>query len=257
MSVWTRGGGHYEVVLPLIVAIIALTPLDTGTSRPLIVLLLGLVFLFSYWTSGASKQTLVISSILVIAAVIVASAGQFGGGQSPRVAFTATGLAMCAAAITTIVAHLAAQRRVTRRMVTGAISVYLMIGLLFANVFALIGAVTSNDFFAQPGAHGATDYVYFSYITLTTVGYGDLTAGSSFGRIMAVLDALIGQLYLVTIVALVVANIGRERDAKQLRPRARGRRARTSPPDEGSADDAESSAPDVSGDDDPRIARDE
>src|SRR5262245_38974982 len=120
MSVWARGGGHYEVVLPLIVAIIALTPIDTGTSRPLIVALLGLVFLFSFWTAGASQQTLAISSVLVIAAVVVASAGQFRTGESPRVAFAATGIAMCAAAIATIVTHLAAQRRVTRRMVTGA-----------------------------------------------------------------------------------------------------------------------------------------
>jgi voltage-gated potassium channel Kch len=55
------------------------------------------------------------------------------------------------------------------------------------------------------------DFLYFSYVTLTTVGYGDLTAAGDLGRMLAVTEALLGQLYLVTVVALVIGNIGRER----------------------------------------------
>ena len=53
------------------------------------------------------------------------------------------------------------------------------------------------------------DFVYFSYVTLTTVGYGDFTAATSTGRMIAVSEALTGQLYLVSAVALLVGNIGR------------------------------------------------
>jgi hypothetical protein len=61
--------------------------------------------------------------------------------------------------------------------------------------------------------------VYFSFVTLTTVGYGDLTASNEVGRAVAILEALAGQLYLVTIVALFVSNLGRERQRTQdLRP---------------------------------------
>jgi hypothetical protein len=48
-------------------------------------------------------------------------------------------------------------------------------------------------------------YLYFSFTTLTTVGFGDLTAGSDAGRMLAVMEALLGQLYLVTVVAFIVA----------------------------------------------------
>jgi voltage-gated potassium channel Kch len=78
-------------------------------------------------------------------------------------------------------------------------------------VYILIDVARTVGFFAQRGHHDAVSYLYFSYITLTTVGYGDLTAGSSLGRMLAVIEALVGQLYLVTIVALVVGNIGRQR----------------------------------------------
>ena len=68
--------------------------------------------------------------------------------------------------------------------------------------------------FSQPDTNGFT-YEYFSYVTLTTVGYGDFTAHNDGGRAMAILEALFGQVFLVTIVALVVSNLGQER--QQLR----------------------------------------
>ena len=69
-----------------------------------------------------------------------------------------------------------------------------------------------------PAFATVADYLYFSFVTQTTVGYGDLTAAGGFGRALAVLEALIGQLYLVTVIALLVSNLGsarrraRERD---------------------------------------------
>lgn len=216
-SVRVRGSGHYEIVLALVLLVIVLTPLDSAASRPVIVALLGAMFIFSFWTSGASTGALTVVSILAIAAVVLGSAGQLAGGSVARGMFAATGIVLSGGADTAIFKHLAAQTRVTRHTVTGALCVYLLNGLLFAYVYALIAAVSHHGFFAQRGAHGAVDFVYFSYVTLTTVGYGDLTAGSSFGRMMAVLEALVGQLYLVTIVAVVVSNIGRER-ADRRRP---------------------------------------
>jgi len=59
--------------------------------------------------------------------------------------------------------------------------------------------------------------VYFSFVTLATVGYGDYTAASDLGRMLAVSEALMGQLYLVSVVALLVANMGRTREPKRLR----------------------------------------
>jgi hypothetical protein len=252
MSIWVRGGSHYEVVLALVIAVVALTPLDTGTTRPLTVAMLGAVFIFSFWTSGASRRLVYSATGLVIIAVIVASVGQLAGGRASRILFTVIGFGLCAAAIATIFGQLAAQARVTRRTVTGALCVYLLLGLLFTYLFGFVGAVDSHGFFAQPGAHGATDYIYFSYVTLTTVGYGDLTAGSNLGRVLAVLEALMGQLYLVTIVAVVIGNIGRQRALPPSGPRSRRGRSQVA-----DTDDGPSPASDIPGAGDPRIVRDE
>ena len=71
--------------------------------------------------------------------------------------------------------------------------------------------VFAPPFFAGGEPAVSTSLLYYSYSTLTTVGFGDLTASSDLGRMLSVLEALVGQLYLVTIVALVIGNLGRQR----------------------------------------------
>jgi len=65
------------------------------------------------------------------------------------------------------------------------------------------------------------DFLYYSFVTLTTVGYGDVTAATNLGRMLSVIEALVGQLYLVIVVALIVSNIGRERSTEKIIPRER------------------------------------
>jgi hypothetical protein len=94
----------------------------------------------------------------------------------------------------------------------GAVCVYLLIGMFFATLYGIIALIADQQFFAQltmaPKDTPAIDYLYFSFVTITTTGYGDLTAASSAGRMTAVLEAIFGQLYLITVVALVVQNLG-------------------------------------------------
>jgi hypothetical protein len=94
----------------------------------------------------------------------------------------------------------------------GAVCVYLLIAMFFATVYGLIALLSGEQFFAQltvaPKDTPAIDYLYFSFVTITTTGYGDFTAASGVGRMTAVLEAIFGQLYLITVVALVVQNLG-------------------------------------------------
>jgi hypothetical protein len=96
----------------------------------------------------------------------------------------------------------------------GAICVYLLIAMFFATLYGLIAIISGDQFFAQltvaPKDTPAVDYLYFSFVTITTTGYGDFTAATSFGRMTAVLEAVFGQLYLITVVALVVQNLGQK-----------------------------------------------
>jgi hypothetical protein len=79
--------------------------------------------------------------------------------------------------------------------------------MLWAFVFGAIGNIGSAAFFAQDAHASSADYLYFSFITQLTVGYGDLTAAGNLGRACAVLEALIGQIYLVTVVAVLVTRL--------------------------------------------------
>jgi hypothetical protein len=83
----------------------------------------------------------------------------------------------------------------------------------FAFLYGAVAALSSEPFFYQRGIGDGTsaDRTYFSFVTLTTTGYGDLTANVGVPRALAILEAIFGQLYLVTVVALVMSNLGRRR----------------------------------------------
>jgi hypothetical protein len=94
---------------------------------------------------------------------------------------------------------------VTIQSIYGALSAYLIIGLMFASVFAAVDYLSTTDFFANNEPANTQTFQYFSFTTLTTLGYGDFTAGESGGRSIAVLEALTGQVFLATLVARLVA----------------------------------------------------
>lgn len=106
-----------------------------------------------------------------------------------------------------IIAEFLRNFRVTAQSVMAALCVYLVFGMFFANLAYAISALSGQPYFAGKSTADSSDYLYFSYITLATVGYGDYVPGLSAGRALAVLEALTGQLYLVTVVALLVANL--------------------------------------------------
>ena len=110
-----------------------------------------------------------------------------------------------------VIRHLRAEGEVTIDAVYGAIAIYLLIGAFFATVYAAIGQIGSAQFFTQTKDPAFEEYMYFSYVTLATVGYGDFTPATSLARALAVTEAISGQLYLVTIIALLVSNVGRRR----------------------------------------------
>jgi ion channel len=105
------------------------------------------------------------------------------------------------------------ERVIDLQVLAGALCLYLLLGLFFTFVYSLIQHVDSSGplFVQVPGKASTANITYFSYVTMTTVGYGDLTLRSNVPRMFAVTEALLGQLYLVSAVALVVSRLGQER----------------------------------------------
>jgi hypothetical protein len=117
-----------------------------------------------------------------------------------------------------VVRRLGHHRRITRETIFGAIAAYLLIAIGFAYLFMYVGAVQDAPFFdtGSPDTDvPSTSYMYFSLVTITTVGYGDLSPATNLARLLSTTEALIGQVYLVTIVAMVVGAFIQQRDSSQ------------------------------------------
>jgi hypothetical protein len=95
-------------------------------------------------------------------------------------------------------------RQVTFETVLGALCAYVLFGLLFAFVFIAVDDFRQASFFAQPGPHGQSEFLYFSFVALTTLGFGDLSPAVGLPQALTVLEALLGNIFLVTLVARLV-----------------------------------------------------
>jgi hypothetical protein len=110
-----------------------------------------------------------------------------------------------------VIVGLRHEHTVTVQSVFGAIAVYLDVGLLFALLISIAARMSDGPYFAQGGDGSMSERVYFSYVTLATLGYGDLTPVTDMGRLLSVAESIIGSLYLVTAVSLVVSRVGMPR----------------------------------------------
>jgi Ion channel len=114
--------------------------------------------------------------------------------------------------------RLVREQGVTLQTVAGTLAIYLLVGLVFAWTIGFIAHVDDSPYFAQGTSGTESQRVYFSFTVMTTTGFGDFTAGTSIARALAVLEMLAGQLYLVTVIGVVVGRLtggnrltGRER----------------------------------------------
>lgn len=101
--------------------------------------------------------------------------------------------------------------RVTLNTLAAGLTAYLLIGMFFAALYRCDSALQSYMLFQQTVRPDAGDYTYFSFVTLTTLGYGDLTPATDFARSLAIFEAILGQVFLVTAVARIVSLLGSER----------------------------------------------
>ncbi len=102
--------------------------------------------------------------------------------------------------------------RVTVNTLAAGITAYLLIGLMFSSAFRGVSALEHYEAFNDIANPSAGDYAYFSFVTLTTVGYGDLTPRTDAMRTLAVFEAILGQVFLVTAVARIVSLLGQQQE---------------------------------------------
>jgi hypothetical protein len=218
----------FGVVLVMVLASAAFqvaTP-DADWSRLVTIVLGAATLAVSAWAARAAhafvRVAVAVTALVALASVLLVALG----GDVPRsTAALINGLLVALAPVMIgagVLRDVQAEGEVTVRTLSGVLAIYLLLGMLFSFCLGAAAEFEGVAFFTNAPDPDRSDLLYFSYVTLSTVGYGDLSPLTDIGRMLAVTEALIGQIYLVTVVALIVTN---------LRPRG-GERLRQRPPSE-------------------------
>jgi hypothetical protein len=199
----------YRGVLVLVAAtfVFASVAGDGVWTGSVLLVLEAVMLVVALWSAGLARTSsrmligILVSATALALAPLVADSARVTGvvGLVSGVIVVATIVAIAIGVID--------QDEVNAHSVTGAVCIYLLFGLLFMFLYSAIALIGSGDFFVQ-GTDGTRALrLYFSYVTLATLGYGDYTPAGDLGHTIAVLEALIGQLYLVTVLALLVSRL--------------------------------------------------
>jgi Ion channel len=214
-----RASDSYGLLLVLVAMdyIVLSVGWTNGTPLILATALVGITALLAFHTSrvrGHLLEAVQVGASLAFVASIVATV--VGGDPAKGVVFVISALLILTSPVV-ILSRILRHPQVTAETLLGAICVYILLGLVFSYSDYAVQLVGGSSFFAQSGTHDAPDFVYYSYITMTTVGYGDLSPAVGVPRTMAVIEALTGQIFLVVLVARLVS---------MYQPKTRGARLR-------------------------------
>jgi Ion channel len=212
-------GRRYGLVLGLVVASTVFQLVVTSENGPrFVVIALQAATLVAAVRTARVRRVGVRLAAAVAALAVLASLGTWiATGEIPYSFAAVVGLLLVAVAPPVLAAGMVNELRATREVslhtLAGVLAIYLLIGMFFAFTYGVIDAVDASALFAGRAGSTSAERLYFSFVTLSTVGYGDFAPGSDGSRALAVSEMLIGQIYLVTIVSLIVANLGRRRPA--------------------------------------------
>jgi len=214
----TKAEGRFGTVLILLIMVVffSIAAPDGPWARLVTTVISAVSLSIAMFASGARQK--VVWTWLVVSGL--------GIGASIFIAFTQeTRVAGGYLALTTLLLTLATIGAVARRLwrhaevsvltVLGALCIYVLFGMSFAFVFEAVGNLGSQPFFASQETGTRSDYMYFSFVTIATLGYGDLTPQGGLGRALTVTEGLFGQIYLVTAVAALVGTVSRTRAQRQ------------------------------------------
>jgi ion channel len=178
---------------------------------------LATTLMLSLWAADARPRVQKVALIVCVAVVATSVIGSITGHVDAAPTRLANLLLVTLAPpsiVVGVVRLLRTRNRVTIEAVFGVLCLYILLGMAFAFLYGAIGRLggSAHPFFAQGVEATTSRCLYFSFTTMTTVGYGDLTAASNLGHTLSISEALMGQIYLVTVVSLIVANLGRSRE---------------------------------------------
>jgi hypothetical protein len=206
----------YGIVLLLVIASIVMQmslPASDG-SRFATIVLQAVTLVAAVRAADVRGGTRLAALVAVVAVIACLITWVIRGDLPPAPAAIVNGLLVAVAPVAiarALLRDLREQHQVTTATLAGVLAIYLLAGMFFSFLYGVLGAVDSDALFAQVTTSNRQDQLYFSFVTLCTVGYGDLTPAGGLARSFSVAEMLTGQIYLVTIVSLIVSNLGAAR----------------------------------------------
>jgi hypothetical protein len=195
------------VLMLLVVSYLADAAFNSSAAgRVVIVALQGTTLALVLQTSGVRRLWTGLAWLYLAVSVLLAIVEEI----IPTTVFATNRIVPAAGGVLLFIAPFVILRRivhhtqVSAQTILGAVAVYLFIGECFAYLFQFIGILRA-PFFTTLAAPRLTDYLFFSFTTMTTVGYGNLVPAGEVGQAFAMLEALTGQIYLVVVVARLVS----------------------------------------------------
>jgi hypothetical protein len=200
-----RSADSYGLVLLMIIAtyVLAVTLSERWGGSIVLVAQIATVRL-SLHTSQARRGLLAVANAAFLVAAVGAVANLFSEYDSLASFVFVASCFLYVVAPVSIVRHIGYRAQVDQETMLGALAAYLLIGMAFAFLYRFLGSVQAGPFFESGGEGTMSQDLFFSFVTLTTTGYGNLVPAGNPGQSLAVLEALGGQLFLVTAVGKVV-----------------------------------------------------
>jgi hypothetical protein len=205
---------RFELLLVAVLASVAVQGAvpPGGVQQVTVAALLGVSLVLAFRVARVTPAVMWVAYAVAAAGIAVSVpreiTGPIGDGEVRVVSAALVALGPPAVALG-VIRDLRSSRGVRVQAVMGVLSLYMLIGMFFAFVFGAIDRLGGDPFFADGTPATVANCLYYSFTTLTTVGYGDLTARTDAGHTLSILEALTGQIYLVTVVSLIVSNLGR------------------------------------------------
>ncbi len=165
-----------------------------------------LILVSGTYAASSNKRVFRIALLIAFPALIAHWSNYFVKVSSLFLASKIFGGLFYAFMIVVILNYLFKEKQITVDTIAGAVCAYFLIGLMWASIFAILESLQPGSFQISPKIQADSfSFGYYSYVTLTTLGYGDITPISTQARSLSITEAISGQIYLATLVARLVA----------------------------------------------------
>jgi Ion channel len=208
---WRRRAQRASDAFGLVLALVLLTYVlasvltNHGWSAVLLTIVIGATSVVALTSSHARPVFVRRALMLALLATVLSLIAAISGGRPWLNAANLIEIGLLAVAMAAVLRRVVTADNVSSRTILGAISVYTALGILFTWAYGLIDRIEGGGFFEGAVDVNGSDFLFFSYTTLTTTGYGDLVPAGQVGRMVSGLEMMLGQIFLVTLVAGLVS----------------------------------------------------